>query len=194
MILDDLANSNKVMTWVLRVVGFCVIWFALQLCVAPIAVAPETIPFLGEFFGGIVGGILMCVTSIVALSITMLVVGICWIAMRPLIAVPLLLVFLASIVGVCLLLRKRRKTKAGMGAHQVHEDPDSDDGFSVNQPPAVVASQQVMTTMPPQAMMTMPQQPMAYPPAANYPVAAGYPVATGYPTGNPLPPQQMVQM
>ena len=132
--------------------------------VGPIALAPEIIPFIGDFIGGVVGKILCTITCIVATSVSLLVIAIAWLAFRPMIGIPLLILFCCGCVGAGFLLRamknQRKKTAA---AKADHDGPTFQPG----------------------------QQEMAggYPPQAHTPTGGDYGVAPGGPPGY-APPQQ----
>ena len=113
-ILNELASANKAITWVLRFVGWLVCWFGLQLVAGPVALAPDFIPVVGDMIGGILGPILCCLTCTLATSFALLAIAIAWLAYRPLIGVPLLLVFCLGCAGtVVLVLRFKKKRKGG---------------------------------------------------------------------------------
>eukprot|EP01061_Rhynchopus_euleeides_P033850 TRINITY_DN571_c0_g1_i6.p1 TRINITY_DN571_c0_g1~~TRINITY_DN571_c0_g1_i6.p1 ORF type:complete len:500 (+),score=187.19 TRINITY_DN571_c0_g1_i6:58-1557(+) len=108
-LLARLETSNKVMTWVFRAVGFLLCWFALHLIVSPMARVPETIPGVGECLSDLLGMLLVCVTCVMAAALSCLAIAGMWVMMRPLIAVPLLLVTVGGIAGVVVFLCRRRK-------------------------------------------------------------------------------------
>ena len=113
-ILNELASANKAITWVLRFVGWLVCWFGLQLVAGPVALAPDFIPVVGDMIGGILGPILCCLTCTLATSFALLAIAIAWLAYRPLIGVPLLLVFCLGCAGtVVLVLRFQKKRRNG---------------------------------------------------------------------------------
>eukprot|EP01065_Artemidia_motanka_P009756 TRINITY_DN1503_c0_g1_i1.p1 TRINITY_DN1503_c0_g1~~TRINITY_DN1503_c0_g1_i1.p1 ORF type:complete len:594 (+),score=170.01 TRINITY_DN1503_c0_g1_i1:120-1784(+) len=107
--LDELESDNTTTTWVLRFVGFLIMWCGLQLCVAPISLAPEAIPVVGEFIGALIGKILMVATCCLAIGLTLMVVAIAWLAFRPAIGIPLLLVCCLSMGAVAFLANYKRK-------------------------------------------------------------------------------------
>eukprot|EP01060_Flectonema_neradi_P001826 TRINITY_DN1112_c4_g1_i1.p1 TRINITY_DN1112_c4_g1~~TRINITY_DN1112_c4_g1_i1.p1 ORF type:complete len:567 (+),score=86.61 TRINITY_DN1112_c4_g1_i1:62-1702(+) len=108
-ILDDIESSNKTVTWILRFLGWCLLWGAYFLCVSPVAKVPELIPTFGKCMKGVIGVLLCGVTCLAATTVTLLVISIAWLAYRPVIGVPLLLVVLLFSCGISAFLYQRRK-------------------------------------------------------------------------------------
>eukprot|EP01062_Namystynia_karyoxenos_P082948 TRINITY_DN9439_c0_g1_i1.p1 TRINITY_DN9439_c0_g1~~TRINITY_DN9439_c0_g1_i1.p1 ORF type:complete len:549 (+),score=156.11 TRINITY_DN9439_c0_g1_i1:90-1736(+) len=98
--LDELGTKNTVLSWVLRFVGFFMMWCGMQLCVAPISLAPEAVPVVGEYIGALIGKILFCATCCCSAGFSLAVIAIAWLAFRPMIGIPLLLVCCCSMAGV----------------------------------------------------------------------------------------------
>ena len=92
-------KNNKVMTWVLRGVGFVMMFFGFNLIFKPLAVVADILPIAGTIVGvgtGIFAFLLAAPLSLITISIA-------WIFYRPLIGIPLLL--LAG-VGLFFLFKK----------------------------------------------------------------------------------------
>ncbi len=70
--VSSLKNEHKTMTWVLRVVGFLMMWFGLQSILAPLSVIADVIPFLGNLSRGIIG-IITFVVALVLSFVTILI-------------------------------------------------------------------------------------------------------------------------
>eukprot|EP00438_Fugacium_kawagutii_P005068 Skav200539 [mRNA] locus=scaffold676:116141:124286:- [translate_table: standard] len=87
------------MTWVLRFLGFALAWIAFCLLAGPLEVATDCIPCIGPMLGNAVHAIACCVSCLPATACTMGVVGVVWIAMRPMIGIPLIIIFLLVMVG-----------------------------------------------------------------------------------------------
>ena len=80
-------KNNKVMTWVLRGVGFVMMFFGFNLIFKPLAVVADILPIAGTIVGvgtGIFAFLLAAPLSLITISIA-------WIFYRPLIGIPLLL-------------------------------------------------------------------------------------------------------
>ncbi|MFZ4682566.1 MAG: TMEM43 family protein [Terrimicrobiaceae bacterium] len=86
-------QGNVIVTWILRLVGFVMMFFGLLLLAQPLVVVADVIPFLGNLLGAGVG----LFALVIALPLTLITVALAWLAYRPLIGIPLLLAAAASI-------------------------------------------------------------------------------------------------
>ena len=95
-------ESNTFLTWVLRFVGFLVMFIGFKLIFGPLVVLADVVPIIGTFAG--VG------TSIVAFllsgPLTLITIAIAWIFYRPLLGAILLAVAAIGIVAIKLLPKK----------------------------------------------------------------------------------------
>eukprot|EP01012_Entosiphon_sulcatum_P038088 TRINITY_DN4918_c0_g1_i1.p1 TRINITY_DN4918_c0_g1~~TRINITY_DN4918_c0_g1_i1.p1 ORF type:complete len:551 (+),score=75.65 TRINITY_DN4918_c0_g1_i1:42-1655(+) len=174
-------NANVVLTWILRFVGFILMWLGMQLVTGPIALMPDLIPCIGPMIGDMVGCLLCCATCMVATTLSLLVIAIGWLAYRPAIGVPCLVVALLGIGGLVYLVihtkGRRSKLKGGNKGDEMKE--------AFFAPVAVTAAEPQPYGQPP--MMAQPPQPPQY---GNYPVAPPQPYGApmgmnpGYP---PMP-------
>ena len=101
-------ESNKMLTWILRVVGFVVMFIGFSLLFKPLSVVADVLPIAGAIVG-IGTGI---VAFLLAAPLSLITIAVAWIFYRPLIGVPLLI--LAG-VGLFFLFKKFaavRKAKA----------------------------------------------------------------------------------
>jgi hypothetical protein len=99
--------ANKVMTWILRGVGFAAMFFGSMLALGPISALAHVLPFLGslvEIGFAIVAFFLSAIVS-------MLVIAKAWIVYRPVLGVVLIL----AAIG-CIVLLKRLHTKRAVPA------------------------------------------------------------------------------
>lgn len=76
---DNAAAENKFLTMVLRVVGAVVMIIGISTILQPLAVAGDIIPCVGDCIGAAVG----FVATISGLFLSLLVIGIAWVANRP---------------------------------------------------------------------------------------------------------------
>jgi len=79
-------SDNNMMTWILRLVGFVLMWIGLAALAGPFTVFLDVIPFLGDLAGLGVGLFAFFIAAI--LSLTTIAVG--WIVYRPLLGILLL--------------------------------------------------------------------------------------------------------
>jgi hypothetical protein len=76
----------KILTWVLRFVGWLVMSVGLVLTLAPLRVMADVLPFVGRLVGTGVG----LVSGLVAAGLSLATIAIAWIVVRPMIGIPLL--------------------------------------------------------------------------------------------------------
>lgn len=98
-------SSNKIVTWLLRLLGFILLFAGLSAVLRPIRVLADVLPFLGR----IVGMGLGFVAFVVALVCWLVTVAIAWVAYRPLVGIPLLV---AAAALVFLLVKRSREARA----------------------------------------------------------------------------------
>jgi len=79
--------SNTMLTWILRIAGFFMMLFGLVLITNILSVLASVIPFLGDIVGAGTG----LLAFAVALPLSIVTIAISWIAYRPLVGVPLLI-------------------------------------------------------------------------------------------------------
>jgi hypothetical protein len=103
----DAEKGNETLTWVLRGVGWLLMFIGLMLILRPLAVLADVIPF----FGSIVGVGEAIVAGLVSVVLSLLVVAVAWIAYRPLLGGALLVAAVAG--GITIGGRLRRAAPAG---------------------------------------------------------------------------------
>jgi hypothetical protein len=96
-------QSNKIMTWILRVIGFFLIYGGFSMILKPLVIIGDLIPFVGSIinFGTSI------VSGLVALSLSLVVIAIAWIFYRPILGVSLLVI--AAGVGYYLFKKAKEK-------------------------------------------------------------------------------------
>lgn len=90
----QLQNENSLLTWILRAVGFILIWIGLMSILKPLVVVADVIPLLGDLLGMGLG----IATGIAAASLSILVISIGWIIYRPVLGIALLAAAIAAMV------------------------------------------------------------------------------------------------
>ena len=108
---DSARKNNAILTWILRLVGFILLFSGLSAVLRPIRVLTDVLPFLGK----IVGMGLGFVAFMVALVFWLVTVAIAWVAYRPLVGIPLLI---AAAAVVFLLVKRSRSAEAVKGNSQ----------------------------------------------------------------------------
>lgn len=85
----DLAQAdNSSFTWILRLVGFVIIWVGLNLVGSPLAVIASVVPFFGRLVGVMTG----FASFLIAGALSFFVIALAWLAYRPVLGVTLLLI------------------------------------------------------------------------------------------------------
>ena len=106
---ESARSSNAAMTWILRLVGFLLMFFGLSMVLKPLSVLADVLPLLGD----IVGVGLGIVAFIVALACALTTIAVAWIFYRPILGCVLLA---AAGLLVWKLAQKRRAARAAGAA------------------------------------------------------------------------------
>ena len=98
-------KNNTILTWILRAVGFFMMFFGLSMILKPLVILADVLPFLGSIldFG------LILFVGIISFGLSFITIALAWLAYRPLLGV-LLLVVGGGVIGF-ILFRKSKKTK-----------------------------------------------------------------------------------
>jgi hypothetical protein len=87
-------RHNSQLSWILRGVGFVVVWFGLLLILNPLAVAADVVGIIGR----IVGSGIAVVSFLVAVTLSSITVAVAWIVYRPLIGIAMLAVATSAVI------------------------------------------------------------------------------------------------
>ena len=101
----DARSDNKIFAWILRIVGFFVVFAGLRTVFAPLGVLADVVPFIGN----IVSAGTSFVAGLLGLAWSLVVIAIAWVRFRPLVAGGLIAV---SLVLVIISYMKGRKAVA----------------------------------------------------------------------------------
>lgn len=106
----DLRATSQAVTWLLRLGGFCLAWLAFSMMLAPLGVVADCIPCIGPCLGDMMEAVACVVAICPACACTMLVAGVCWVFMRPMLGIPLML---GSVIifGVMLFFRMQKSAR-----------------------------------------------------------------------------------
>jgi hypothetical protein len=91
--------------WLLRLVGFVIMYLGFVSLAKPLSTFADVLPFLGN----LVGGATSCIMFPVALALSLTVIALSWIAVRPFVAIPILL---AIAGGVYYFVQRQRRETA----------------------------------------------------------------------------------
>ena len=98
-------QSNTMWTWIYRVGGFILMLIGVAMILAPLAVAADVVPFLGNIVGAGTG----ILSLLIAAPFAFLTVGVAWLRYRPIIGMTLL-TLTVIFAGVVFVMSKRGKT------------------------------------------------------------------------------------
>lgn len=101
-------SRNSMLTWILRGVGFVMMFIGLFMVGRPLAIVGDFIPVIGSFFRVGVG----LFAGLLALGFSFITIAVAWIFYRPLIGILLLSVgvlFLFGLVALAVTVGRRRK-------------------------------------------------------------------------------------
>lgn len=96
--------ANKMLTWILRLVGTVVMFIGFSLLFRPLSVLADVVPFIGNIVGVGTG----IVALLLSVPLSLLVISVAWIFYRPMIGVPLAIV---AVLGFAFLIRKLMSQK-----------------------------------------------------------------------------------
>ena len=100
------------LTWIFRGVGLMAMFAAVSMILRPLSVLADVVPMLGSIVG--VGTAI--VAFLVALPSALLTIAVAWIFYRPWVGIPLVVVSIAAIIGLGVLMRKKRNTPMAVEA------------------------------------------------------------------------------
>lgn len=91
---EDAISTNTLVTWLIRLGGFILIWIGFGLLFAPLSVLADIIPILGSLVGAATG----LIAFLLALAVSLTVIAVAWLVFRPLLGIALLVVAVAALV------------------------------------------------------------------------------------------------
>ncbi len=96
-------SNNSTMTWILRLLGFLMMFGGLSLIFKPLVVLADVLPFLGNIldFG------LSLFSALISFGLSFITIAIAWVVYRPFIGITLLVIGLG--VTIFIFTRKRKK-------------------------------------------------------------------------------------
>lgn len=98
-------TSNTIITWLLRLLGFLMMFAGLSLIVKPLVVLADVLPFLGSILD--IG--LSLFSGLISFGLSFITIAIAWIVYRPIIGVSLLLIGVG--ITAFLFVRKNKNKK-----------------------------------------------------------------------------------
>lgn len=93
---EDAISQNTLVTWLVRLGGFILLWIGFALLFAPLSVLADVIPLLGSLVGAATG----LIAFLLALAVALTVIAVAWVFFRPLLGITLLvLAVVAAVFG-----------------------------------------------------------------------------------------------
>ncbi len=103
--IEKAQQSNRILTWVLRLVGFLLMLIGLNMIFKPLSVVADVLPFLGSIVGAGTG----IISFLIALILSLVTIAIAWIFYRPLLAIGIIAVVVVLIVLTRMKVKKAPK-------------------------------------------------------------------------------------
>jgi hypothetical protein len=93
---EDAIAQNTLITWLVRLGGFILLWIGFALLFAPLSVLADIVPLFGSLVGAATG----LVAFLLALAVALTIIAFAWLFFRPLLGVTLLiLAIIAAVFG-----------------------------------------------------------------------------------------------
>ncbi len=96
--------DNEILTWILRVIGWVLMFAGLMAVFKPIAVFGDVVPFFGSMLGAGLG----LFAFLVSMALSLLTLSVAWIFYRPLLGIALLIVAGGALFGLIRLAAKKK--------------------------------------------------------------------------------------
>lgn len=101
-------QENRILTWLLRVLGLVVMWVGWYLVLRPIAVVGDLVPFIGSVLAAGAGIAAFLLTA----AIAPVVVAIAWLWYRPLLSISLIVLGAGVAYGIRVLAHRKAAARA----------------------------------------------------------------------------------
>lgn len=120
-------NDNTATAWILRIVGFLMMVFSILLILQPLATIVDIVPFVGDFIQSSMENCLFpMIAVIIALPTCLFVVALAWLAYRPAIAIPIMMVSLCFIVFFYWKIHKKKQDQNNGSTNNDMNENDND--------------------------------------------------------------------
>jgi hypothetical protein len=109
-------SENALMTWLIRLGGFVLMWLGLSLILGPLKVFADVIPLMGSIVGAGVGA----VTGLIALVLSFTTMALAWLFFRPIIGIILLAAALFLLFGGFKLVKRKNYARINIDTDMVN--------------------------------------------------------------------------
>ncbi len=90
---EDAISTNTLITWLVRLGGFILLWIGFALLFAPISVLADIVPLFGSLVGAATG----LIAFLLALAVALTVIAFAWLFFRPLLGITLLVLAVGAL-------------------------------------------------------------------------------------------------
>lgn len=90
-------DASAAVTWILRLVGFILAWMSVCCLFGPLEIFADCIPCIGPYLGDMVQAVVCVISCPPACACSLFVIGIVWVGMRPMVGIPMLLVWICVV-------------------------------------------------------------------------------------------------
>lgn len=105
LMFQEAEEANKILTWILRLVGFVIMAIGVAMVFSPLVVLADVLPILGDILQA--GSIIFAI--IVALPLTLITIAIAWLFYRPVLGGGLIVAAVGIVVVGKMLFGKKKK-------------------------------------------------------------------------------------
>lgn len=105
--VEQLHAENKATTWLLRILLTVLVCTGFSMLLSPVKTLLSLIPALGKFLGKATQKVAQVIGGIIGTVLSLFIIAVSWIAVRPLVGIPLLLVT----AGLIVILVRYKKSK-----------------------------------------------------------------------------------
>jgi hypothetical protein len=107
---DQAVSANSTMTWIWRALGTVLMIVAFSSILGPLSVAASVFPLLGRVLAMGTG----LIATGLGLGLSVLTMGLAWVVYRPLLSLAIIAVGVAAVVGVVMLVRRRKAANGSL--------------------------------------------------------------------------------
>jgi hypothetical protein len=89
---EDAIATNTLITWLVRLGGFILLWIGFALLFAPLSVLADIVPLFGSLVGAATG----LIAFLLALALALAIIAFAWLFFRPLLGITLLILAIVA--------------------------------------------------------------------------------------------------
>jgi hypothetical protein len=120
-VFEKMQGENNMWAWIFRGIGFAVSLIGFSMIMGVLSAFADSLPFVGSMTRSIIG----FVAFLLAIVLTTLTIAFAWVAVRPLLAIPLIVVGIGAAI---------------MAWRSSRKKPTSQPGFAKSEAPAVLSA------------------------------------------------------